>query len=284
MIDLHTHTTCSDGTDSPLMLVKKAASAGITVLGLADHDSTLGWQEAIDALHSDMQLVLGSEVSCLTEDGIAVHMLGLLFDGADKEIQQLLADSRDTRVPRMRKMIENLQGAGYEITFEDVQRSTPPGATVGRPHLADALVAKKIIKSRDEAFSGLLNNDSPHYVTHLSPTPEDAIRAIKKAGGVAVIAHPFASRRGQILDESSFQSLVDAGLNGIEVFHRDQSVEERNQLIAIARSLNLVITGSSDYHGTGKLNQLGENTTDRQEWERLESMANERRVVERWKK
>lgn len=284
MIDLHTHTTYSDGTDSPLTLVKKAASAGITVLGLADHDSTLGWQEAIDALHSDMQLVLGSEVSCLTEDGIAVHMLGLLFDGADEEIQRLLADSRDTRVPRMRKMIENLQGAGYEITFEDVQRSTPPGATVGRPHLADALVAKKIIKSRDEAFSGLLNNDSPFYVTHLSPTPEDAIRAIKKAGGVAVIAHPFASRRGQILDESSFQSLVTAGLNGIEVFHRDQSVEERNQLIAIARSLDLVITGSSDYHGTGKLNQLGENTTDRQEWERLESMASERRVVERWKK
>lgn len=284
MIDLHTHTTYSDGTDSPLALVKKAASAGITVLGLTDHDSTLGWQEAIDALHSDMQLVLGSEVSCLTEDGIAVHMLGLLFDGADEEIQSLLADSRDTRVPRMRKMIENLQGAGYEITFEDVQRSTPPGATVGRPHLADALVAKKIIKSRDEAFSGLLNNDSPFYVTHLSPTPEDAIRAIKKAGGVAVIAHPFASRRGQILDESSFQSLVAAGLNGIEVFHRDQSVEERNQLIAIARSLDLVITGSSDYHGTGKLNQLGENTTDRQEWERLESMADERRVVERWKK
>ena len=284
MIDLHTHTTCSDGTDSPLMLVKKAAASGITVLGLADHDSTSGWEEATNALHSDMQLVLGSEVSCLTEDGVAVHMLGMLFDDKDAEIQRLLADSRDTRIPRMRKMIENLQAAGYDITLEDVAQSTPTGATLGRPHLADALVKKKIVKSRDEAFTDLLNNDSPFYVTHLSPTPEDAIRAIRKAGGVAVIAHPFASRRGQTIDESTFQSLVTAGLNGIEVYHRDHSEDERNQLIAVARSLDLVITGSSDYHGTGKLNQLGENTTDRQEWERLESMANERRVVQRWMK
>ena len=281
MIDIHTHTTCSDGTDSPLALVKKAASSGITVLGLADHDTTSGWQEAIDALHSDMQLALGSEVSCLTESGTAVHMLGLLFDGNNAEMQTLLADSRDTRIPRMKKMIENLQGAGYEITLEDVQATTPEGATVGRPHLADALVRKKIVKSRDEAFSYLLNNDSPFYVTHFSPTPEDSIRAIRKAGGVAVIAHPFASRRGQIVDESSFASLVEAGLNGIEVYHRDHSEDERNQLIRVARSLDLVITGSSDYHGTGKLNQLGENTTHQAEWERLESMADQRRVVRR---
>ena len=144
MIDLHTHTTCSDGTDSPLMLVKKAAAAGITVLGLADHDSTSGWEEATNALHSDLQLVLGSEVSCLTEDGVAVHMLGMLFDGKDDEIQRLLADSRDTRIPRMRKMIENLRAAGYDITIEDVAQSTPEGATLGRPHLADALVKKKL--------------------------------------------------------------------------------------------------------------------------------------------
>lgn len=281
MIDIHTHTTCSDGTDSPLALVKKAAASGITLLGLADHDTTSGWQEAIDAIHGDLALALGAEVSCLTESGVAVHMLGLLFDGADQEMQTLLADSRDTRIPRMKKMIENLQGAGYEITLEDVQACTPEGATVGRPHLADALVARKIVKSRDEAFTSLLNNDSPFYVTHLSPTPEDSIRAIRKAGGVAVIAHPYASRRGQIIDESTFASMVDAGLNGIEVFHRDHSEEERNRLIEVARSLNLVMTGASDYHGTGKLNQLGENTTLPAEWERLESMANQRRVVRR---
>ena len=281
MIDLHTHTTCSDGTDSPLTLVKKAASSGISVLGIADHDSTTGWAEATAALHGSMQLALGAEVSSLTEDGISVHMLGLLFDGENQPLQQLLSDSRDTRIPRMKKMIENLQGAGYEITWADVEASTPPGATVGRPHLADALVAKKVVQSRDAAFTDLLHNDSPFYVSHFAPTPEDSIRAIRAAGGVAVIAHPFASRRGQVLSAHSFQSLVEAGLNGIEVFHRDQSEDERAQLIAIASELNLVVTGSSDYHGTGKLNKLGENTTTQAEWERLESMANQRRVLSR---
>jgi predicted metal-dependent phosphoesterase TrpH len=281
MIDLHAHTTKSDGTDSPLTLVKKAASSGITVLGITDHDSTAGWQEAVDSLHGSLQLALGAEVSCLTEDGISVHMLGLLFDGDNQPLQQLLSDSRDTRIPRMKKMIENLQGAGYDITLEDVQAATPTGATVGRPHLADALVVKKIVKSRDEAFADLLNNDSPFYVSHFAPTPEDSIRAIRAAGGVAVIAHPFASRRGQILTSDSFASLVAAGLNGIEVFHRDQSEEERNQLLAIAQELELVVTGSSDYHGTGKLNELGENTTSPAQWERLEAMADQRRVVQR---
>jgi len=281
MIDLHTHTTFSDGTDSPLALVKKASSSGVSVLAITDHDSTASWEEAKAALHGDLKLALGAEVSCLTEDGISVHMLGLLFDGGNQALQQLLSDSRDTRIPRMKKMIENLQGAGYQITLEDVEASTPAGATVGRPHLADALVAKKIVKSRDEAFTELLHNDSPFYVSHFAPTPEDSIRAIRSAGGVAVIAHPFASRRGQTLTPDSFSSLVSAGLNGIEVFHRDQSEDERQQLIEIAETLNLVITGSSDYHGTGKLNQLGENTTTQAEWERLESMADQRRVVSR---
>jgi predicted metal-dependent phosphoesterase TrpH len=208
-------------------------------------------------------------------------MLGLLFDGENQPLQQLLADSRDTRIPRMKKMIENLQGAGFDITLDDVAAATPPGATLGRPHLADALVAKKIIASRDEAFAGLINNESPHYVSHFAPTPEDSIKAIRAAGGVAVIAHPFASRRGQTLTPESFYSLVAAGLNGIEVFHRDQSEEERAQLLEIAQELDLAITGSSDYHGTGKLNQLGENTTAAAEWERLESMASHRRVVSR---
>ena len=281
MIDLHAHTTKSDGTDSPLALVKKAASSGITVLGITDHDSTAGWHEAIDSLHGSLQLALGAEVSCLTEDGISVHMLGLLFDGDNQPLQQLLSDSRDTRIPRMKKMIENLQGAGYDISLEDVQAATPDGATVGRPHLADALVVKKIVKNRDEAFTDLLNNDSPFYVSHFAPTPEDSIRAIRAAGGVAVIAHPFASRRGQILTPESFASLVAAGLNGVEVFHRDQSEDERKQLLAIANELELAVTGSSDYHGTGKLNELGENTTSPAEWERLEAMADQRRVVQR---
>ena len=281
MIDLHTHTTCSDGTDSPFALVKKALAAGITTLAITDHDSTAGWVEATSAIQPQIELVLGAEVSCLTTDGISVHMLGLLFNGEDAEIQQMLADSRDTRVPRMRKMVELLAADGIKISLDDVYRAAPDGATVGRPHLADALVANGVVASRDEAFLDLLNNDSKYYVTHAAPTPEDAIRTIRRAGGVAVIAHPFASRRGQTITAETFADLVAAGLNGIEVHHRDQNAQEQETLTAIARELNLVITGSSDYHGTGKLNGLAENTTSQAQWEQLESLADARRVVKK---
>jgi 3',5'-nucleoside bisphosphate phosphatase len=166
-----------------------------------------------------------------------------------------------------------------DISIEDVQNVLPSGATMGRPHLADALVAKKIVKSRDEAFVDLLHNESRFYVSHAAPTPVEAIALIKRAGGVAVIAHPFASLRGQILKADDFADLVAAGLNGIEVDHRDQNPDERAMLRNIARELDLVVTGSSDYHGTGKLNSLAENHTNREQWEKLESQANARRVV-----
>ncbi len=281
MIDLHTHTTCSDGTDSPFALVKKALAAGVTTLAITDHDSTAGWGEAVSAIQPQIELVLGAEVSCLTTDGISVHMLGLLFNGEDSDIQQMLADSRDTRLPRMRKMVELLSADGINISLDDVYRATPEGATVGRPHLADALVANGVVASRDEAFLDLLNNSSKYYVTHAAPTPEDAIRTIRRAGGVAVIAHPFASRRGQTITAATFADLVAAGMNGIEVHHRDQNTHEQETLTSIAQELNLVITGSSDYHGTGKLNGLAENTTNQAQWEQLESLADARRVVKK---
>ena len=279
MIDLHTHTTASDGTDTPFALVKKALAAGVTTLGITDHDSTAGWSEAVSALQPQIQLALGAEVSCLTTDGISVHMLGLLFDGENAKMQEMLSDSRDTRLPRMRKMVALLQADGFDISLDDVYEAAPGQATIGRPHLADALVAKKIVASRDEAFKDLLHNESKYYVTHAAPTPADAISTIKSAGGVAVIAHPFASRRGQILTAETFQELVAAGLDGIEVYHRDQNESEQSVLISIARELKLVITGASDYHGTGKLNSLAENTTHPAEWEALEVRANARRVV-----
>ena len=279
MIDLHTHTTASDGTDSPFALVKKALATGVTTLGITDHDSTAGWAEAVTAIQPQIQLVLGAEVSCLTTDGISVHMLGLLFDGEDEQMQQMLSDSRDTRLPRMRKMVALLQADGIDIALEDVYQAAPDQATIGRPHLADALVAKKIVATRDEAFADLLHNESKYYVTHAAPTPADAIARIKSAGGVAVIAHPFASRRGQILTADSFQDLVAAGLDGIEVHHRDQNAAEQQVLTEIARELHLVTTGASDYHGTGKLNSMAENTTHPAQWEALEARASARRVV-----
>jgi predicted metal-dependent phosphoesterase TrpH len=279
MIDLHTHTTASDGTDSPFALVNKALSAGIAVLGITDHDTTSGWAEAISAARKPISLALGAEISTLTSDGISVHMLGLLFDGENPEIQAMLSDARDTRIPRMKKMVELLQADGFSITMDDVVAATPEGATLGRPHLADALVKNGVVKSRDEAFAELLTNDSKYYVTHATPTPEVAIGIIKAAGGVSVIAHPMASRRGEVISTSIFSDLVAAGLNGIEVDHRDHTSIERTELRKVASELNLVITGASDYHGLGKLNSLGENLTDPAQWERLESLASQRRVV-----
>ena len=279
MIDLHTHTTVSDGTDTPAQLVNKALAQGLDTLAITDHDAIAGWTSAIQTLRGDLKLVLGAEISCLTNDGVSVHMLGLLFDGTNLALLEALENTRDERLPRMRKMIDLMQADGIDISIGDVEAAMPPGATMGRPHLADALVAKKVIKTRDEAFLELLNNESKYYVAHFAPTPEEAVKLIRAAGGVAVIAHPFASLRGQILQSSDFMGLKTAGLNGIEVNHRDQSNEERLSLLKIASELDLVMTGSSDYHGTGKLNSLGENVTDPAEWERLEAMADARRVV-----
>jgi predicted metal-dependent phosphoesterase TrpH len=279
VIDIHTHTTCSDGTDSPRELVNKAIVQGLEVLGITDHDTTAGWAEAMETLRGSLQLALGSEISCLTNDGVSVHMLGLLFDPEHEEMQRVLEETRDGRLPRMRKMIEKMRAEGMDISIEDVEQAMPTGATMGRPHLADALVAKKIVKSRDEAFVDLLHNESRFYVSHAAPTPVEAIALIRRAGGVAVIAHPFASHRGQILKPEDFSQLVAAGLNGIEVDHRDQNPDERAMLRTIAHELDLVITGSSDYHGTGKLNSLAENHTHREQWEKLESQSNARRVV-----
>jgi len=279
MIDIHTHTTCSDGTDRPSALVNKAIVQGLEVLGISDHDTTSGWEEATQALRGTLKLALGAEISCLTTDGISVHMLGILFDPNHQEMQTVLEETRDGRLPRMRKMIEKMRAEGMDISIEDVEKGMPVGATMGRPHLADALVAKKIVKSRDEAFIDLLHNDSRFYVSHAAPTPVEAIALIRRAGGVAVIAHPFASHRGQVLKPDDFADLVAAGLNGIEVDHRDQNPDERAMLNVIARELDLVVTGSSDYHGTGKMNQLAENHTSREQWEKLESQADARRVV-----
>ena len=278
MIDLHTHTTCSDGTDRPRDLVNKAIVQGLEVLGISDHDTTSGWEEATQALRGSLKLALGAEISCLTTDGVSVHMLGMLFDPNHKEMQTVLEETRDGRLPRMRKMIEKMRAEGMDISIEDVEKAMPVGATMGRPHLADALVAKKIVKSRDEAFIDLLHNDSRFYVSHAAPTPVEAIALIRRAGGVAVIAHPFASHRGQILKPDDFADLLTAGLNGIEVDHRDQNPDERAMLRAIAQELDLVVTGSSDYHGTGKMNLLAENHTSREEWHKLESQADARRV------
>jgi predicted metal-dependent phosphoesterase TrpH len=278
-IDLHTHSTYSDGTDKPSELINKALAAGITVIGLTDHDSISGWQEATASLRPGISLVPGAEISCQTTDGISVHILGLLFDSSNSELMNTLEKTRENRHGRMEKIIARINEAGIDITMTDVLAQLSDGATLGRPHLADALVKKGVVASRDEAFTQMLHNNSKYYVSHYSPTPEDAIALIKAAGGVSVIAHPMASHRGRTISLETFGSLIDSGLDGIEVDHRDHSPDEKKQLIALANGSNLVMTGASDYHGNGKLNSLGEYTTNPDQWERLESRANARRVI-----
>ena len=278
-IDLHTHSTYSDGTDKPSELINKALAAGITIIGLTDHDSVSGWQEATKALRSGISLVPGAEISCQTTDGISVHILGLLFDANNTELMNTLEKTRENRHGRMEKIIARINEAGIDITMNDVLEQLSDGATLGRPHLADALVKKGVVTSRDEAFTQMLHNNSKYYVSHYSPTPEAAIALIKAAGGVSVIAHPMASHRGRTISLETFGSLIYSGLDGIEVDHRDHSPDEKKQLISLASESNLVMTGASDYHGNGKLNSLGEYTTNPDEWERLESRANARRVI-----
>ena len=279
MIDLHTHSLASDGTDKPGELVNKALASGLTKIALTDHDTLAGWNEAINYLRPGLDLILGSEISCQTEGGISVHMLGLLFDPENQALLNMLEQTRDNRVGRMEKIIARLNEAGIEISMAEVMAQVADGATLGRPHLADALIAKKFVKDREEAFSELLHNNSKYYISHYSPTPEVVIKQIKQAGGVAVIAHPLASLRGRTITVESFQSMVEAGLDGIEVSHRDHTIEQQELLSKIVKEFDLVATGSSDYHGNGKLNQLGEFTTSELAFETLEAKASARRVI-----
>ncbi len=284
LIDLHTHSNASDGTDSPAALIDKAIERGINVLALTDHDTVAGWNEAITALSShsqssNLKLVLGSEISCQDKDGTSIHMLGLLFDENYQPLISELEKTRENRLTRMERIVARLNAAGIEITLDEVYAQKRGDATLGRPHLADALVAKGHVANRDEAFSTFLHNGSKFYINHYSPSPEEAIRLIKEAGGVAVIAHPLASRSGRRVNPEIFADLIAAGLDGIEIDHRDHQELERSALLRIALENDLVVTGSSDYHGTGKLNQLAEFSTSPEQWERLESRARERRVV-----
>ena len=286
LIDLHTHSNASDGTDSPSELIEKAISKGLDVIALTDHDTVAGWNEAVSALRSHqsnsrLELVLGSEVSCQDSDGTSIHMLGLLFDQNYSPLLTEFEKTRENRVTRMSRIINRLNEAGIEITIEEVNAQRRGDATLGRPHLADALVARGHVASREEAFNIFLHNGSKFYINHYSPSPEVAIRLIKEAGGVAVIAHPLASRSGRKIELETLNRLIDAGLDGIEVDHRDHNEMERSELMRLAIEHDLVVTGSSDYHGTGKLNQLAEFTTHPQQWEKLEAKAKARRVVTR---
>ncbi|MET9834089.1 PHP domain-containing protein [Streptomyces sp. NPDC006385] len=260
-IDLHTHSTASDGTDTPAELVRRAAAAGLDVVALTDHDTTRGHAEAIAALPDGLTLVTGAELSCRI-DGISMHMLAYLFD---PEEPALLAERelvRDDRVPRAKGMIAKLNALGVPVTWEQVLRIAGDGS-VGRPHVASALVELGVVPTVGDAFTqDWLADGGRAFVEKHETDPFEAIRLIKAAGGVAVFAHPAASKRGRTVPESAIAAMAAAGLDGIEVDHMDHDPDARARLRGLAKELGLLTTGSSDYHGSRKTCVLGEYTTD----------------------
>jgi predicted metal-dependent phosphoesterase TrpH len=271
-IDLHTHSNASDGTQSPADVVASAAQAGLDVVALTDHDTSDGWVAAVTAGERlGVRVVPGVEISCLRR-GVSVHLLAYRHDPTDEPLVRMLAESRTSRASRARQMVERL-GPDTGLRWEDVLEHVHGDATIGRPHIADALVGLGVVGDRDEAFATLLSGRSRYFVPQTAPDPVEAVRRVRAAGGVPVIAHPAASKRGSCIGDTDIEAMVEAGLAGLEVDHRDHSDAERSHLRDLASSLDLLITGSSDYHGTGKRNLLGENTTDPEVLVRIDELA-----------
>ena len=258
-IDPHTHSACSDGTDAPAELMAAAARAGLDVVGLTDHDTTAGWAEAAAAVATTgVSLLRGTEISCAA-DGVTLHLLAYLFDPEDAALSEALDRARRSRDGRARRMVERL-AADYPITWQDVVGHSAQAATIGRPHIADALVAAGCFPDRSAAFAGPLAAGSPYYVRHWALDPVRACELVRAAGGVPVAAHPrAASRQRRLVPDETFARMAEAGLAALEVDHRDHGPAQREQARRLAARLGLGCSGSSDYHGAGKPNRLGEN-------------------------
>jgi 3',5'-nucleoside bisphosphate phosphatase len=273
-IDLHTHSHRSDGTDSPGELIGRAAAGGIDVVALTDHDTAVGWQDARDAaLELGLGFVPGMEVSC-SRDGASVHLLAYLLDPEFPPLAAELWRVLDGRASRLPRIIERLRAVGVDISEADVHAVAGSAQAMGRPHVADALVAKGVVADRQQAFEELLSKGKPGHVARDSADLVDMIGLVAAAGGVSVIAHPWGRHSRTALDADTLAELRGAGLGGIEVDHQDHDADARARLREIAGRLGLMVTGSSDFHGEGKPDcPLGANTTDPEQFERLLAAA-----------
>ena len=270
LIDLHTHSNRSDGTDSPSELIEKAKAVGLDVVALTDHDTTEGWRDASKAAKRvGIRLVKGMEMSCKLE-GKSIHLLGYDFDPNNRALLTELKHVIDGRNSRLPATLERLHGVGISIEAKDVRKWSGNASSLGRPHVADALVELGVVATRDEAFDKYLMPGRPAYVDRYATDLLDGIGLINNAGGVAVIAHPWSRGSHRVLTAKRLGELKAAGLKGIEVDHNDHNAEARAKLRQIAREFGLVQTGSSDYHGLGKIDfDLGCNTTAPDQFEAL---------------
>lgn len=270
-IDLHAHSNKSDGTDTPAAVIRRATFAGLDVIALTDHDVADGWAEAQAAADvAGIRLVTGMEIST-EHDHCGIHLLAYGLDPAYPPLAAELQRVLDARTNRIGAILARLAGHGIELTAAEVAAAQGDARAAGRPHIADALVAKGYARDRRQAFDDWLGEGRPGRVTKYNVPIFDAIRLVAEAGGRSVVAHPWGRGSLRVMTPEFLGQLAAAGLAGVEVDHSDHLPEQREDLRAIARDLDLIVTGSSDYHGTGKTAdfRLGSNLTAPEEFERL---------------
>ena len=270
-IDLHTHSNVSDGTDTPAELVVAAHEAGLDVVALTDHDTFDGLDRAVAAgLTYGVEVVRGMELSC-SRQGQSVHLLAYGADPEAAALAQEMVRVREGRSGRLRPVLDLLAGLGVPVTEAEVLAQVGSSPSVGRPHIADALVAAGWVADRTEAFDRFLADGGPAHVGRYAIEIAHGIDLVHAAGGVAVIAHPWGRGRAALLPVDFLTELVEQhGLDGIEVDHQDHDAEARTELRALADRLGVLGTGSSDYHGTGKNDHgLGVNTTSPEVYDEL---------------
>ena len=273
-IDLHCHSTASDGTFTPAELVRAGAAAGLDVMAITDHDTTGGWAEAAAARPEGLRLVRGAELSCRwhgAEPAIPLHMLAYLFDPDEPRLAADLVALRSDREQRAEKIVARLRADGVPITWDEVY-GYAAGGSVGRPHIAQALIRAGLVGSTNEAFASRWLG-ARYFVPKADLDVFEAVRAVRAAGGVPVFAHPRATVRGRVVPDRLIEDLAEAGLFGLEADHEDHSPAEAAEVRALAKRLGLVVTGSSDFHGTHKTVRLGDFTTDPEAYEKIVSAA-----------
>lgn len=271
-IDLHTHSSVSDGTDTPAELLAAARTAGLDVVALTDHDTTDGWDVVREARPAGLTVVPGMELSCgwhgAGERPISVHLLAYLFDPAAPELVRERARLRAERLTRAEQMVRALAADGYPVSWEEIVHASA-GGVVGRPHVARALVAAGVVASVDDAFATLLHHTSRYYVGKADTDVLAGIALVRAAGGVPVFAHGLARSRGRVVGDAAIEAMATAGLLGLEVDHPDHAGADRVHLRGLAADLGLLTTGSSDYHGTNKRTPIAACTTAPEQYERL---------------
>jgi predicted metal-dependent phosphoesterase TrpH len=271
-IDLHVHSSVSDGTEDPATLMETARRGGLDVVALTDHDTTDGWAVAERARPRGLVVIPGMELSCrwfpADDRPISVHLLAYLFDPTHPGLAAERERLRTERLSRAERIVRALVNGGYPLQWEKIADGCA-GGVVGRPHIARALVDAGGAESVDHAFATLLHPRSPYYVAKADTDAREGIALVRAAGGVPVLAHGLATKRGRTVGDDAIAAMAAAGMLGLEVDHPDHSPSERAHLRGLAADLGLIVTGSSDYHGTNKQTGIGACTTDPAQLERL---------------